>query len=181
MSESANWQASLLEQRMAWGIAACCIILVVLASARPEWLDFSGPKKKQIATLAPSEPAKPAPAKHATVHPRKTQVQKAQKPTHVSPPAKAPTVHAIDKPKPAAKTEQIAGGFYVQLGAFKEYPRALGLADQIKRKGWHSIISPTKGGLHAVLVGPKQTRNEAEKLLKSIQGRIKNKGFIVHR
>jgi len=34
--------------------------------------------------------------------------------------------------------------------------------------------------LHAVLVGPKQTRNEAETLLKSIQGRIKKKGFIVH-
>ena len=176
MSESTNWQASLLEQRMAWGIAACCIILVVLASGRPEWFDFFNPNQKQVATLSPS-----GPAKHATAHQRKTHIQKAKKPTHVSPPAKAPTVHAIDKPKPAAKTEQIAGGFYVQLGAFKEYPRALGLADQIKRKGWHSIISPTKGGLHAVLVGPKQTRNEAETLLKSIQGRIKNKGFIVHR
>ena len=160
---------------MAWGIAAGCIILVVLASARPEWFDFSGPKQKQVATLSLS-----GPAKHATAPHRKTHMQKNRKPTHVSPPAKAPTVHAIDKPKPAAKTEQIAGGFYVQLGAFKEHPRARGLADQIKRKGWHSIISPTKGGLHAVLVGPKQTRNEAETLLKSIQGRIKKKGFIVH-
>ena len=58
MSESANWQASLLEQRMAWGIAAGCIILVVLASARPEWFDFSGPKQKQVATLSLSGPAK---------------------------------------------------------------------------------------------------------------------------
>ncbi len=159
---------------MAWGIAACCIILVVLASARPEWFDFSRPNQKQVATLSPSDPAK-----HATAHQRKTHIQKTQKPTHASPPAKAATVHATDKP--AAKTEQIAGGFYVQLGAFQELPRAQGLADQIKRKGWHSVISPTKGGLHAVLVGPKQTRNEAETLLKSIQGRIKNKGFIVHR
>jgi len=175
MSESANWQASLLEQRMAWGIAACCIILVVLASARPEWFDFSGPKQKQVATLVPSEPTK-----HASAHQRKMHIQKAKKPTRVSPPAKAPTVHQTDKPTPAAKTEHISGGFYVQLGAFKEHPRARGLADQIKRKGWHSVILPTKGGLHAVLVGPKQTRNEAEKLLKSIQGRIKKKGFIVH-
>ena len=166
---------------MAWGIAACCIILVVLASARPEWFDFSGPKQKQVATLVPSEPANPTPAKHATPHHRITHIQKNRKPTHVSPPAKTPTVHATDKSTPAAKTEQIAGGFYVQLGAFQEHPRARGLADQIKRKGWHSVISPTKGGLHAVLVGPKHTRNEAETLLKAIQGSIKKKGFIVHR
>jgi len=179
MSESGNWQASLLEQRMAWGIAAVCIMLVLLASARPEWFEFDlfAPPPKQVTKQAQTTPAKHVVTRQRQTHPA----------THARQPAKAlkkaPAIHAKAKASPptVAKHAAIADGFYVQLGAFKERPRAQGLADQLKRKGWATVIAIKADGLHAVWVGPEKTRGEAEKLRKAIQRKLRNKGFIVHK
>jgi cell division septation protein DedD len=181
MSEPANWQASLLEQRMAWGIAASCIILVLLVFARPEWFefDFSTPQHAPVAS-----PVLTAQATHAASQQHKTQPKTLAKP-HAAAVKKSPTAHSKTKtkpsPHPVKKHTAIADGFYIQLGAFHERPRAQGLADQLKRSGWAAVITTKPGGLHAVWVGPKTTRSEAEKLSKAIHRKFKNKGFIVHK
>ncbi len=173
MSEPGNWQASLLEQRMAWGIAAICIMLVMLASARPEWFDFTTPHPTPVAKQTQSTSTK-----HAATRQRQTH------PTRAKPPAtaakKAPVIHAKAKTSPLAKPTAITGGFYVQVGAFKEHLRARGLADQLKRQGSSVVIVSKKDGLHAVWIGPKKTRAEAEKLLKTMHLKHNNKGFIIH-
>ncbi|MDQ6996963.1 MAG: SPOR domain-containing protein [Mariprofundus sp.] len=178
MSKSGEWTASLLEQRLAWGIAASCIILVLLASARPAWFDFSTAQPKQTARQATKQ-ALPTPAKPVAAKPHKT---------HLNTRTKAHKVHAKTTSKPSTspsppieKKHTIAEGFYVQFGAFRQRFRAQGLADQLQRKGWRPVIANTQGGLHAVWVGPKKTRNEAEKLRKAIHLKFKNKGFIVHK
>jgi len=172
MSETGNWQASLFEQRTAWGIAACCMVLVLLVSTRPEWFDFSFANQKQ----ATERQLKQSPAQQRTAH-----VNARVKPHPLAP--KKPHVASTQaQPHVAAKkTSEIAKGFYIQLGAFKERPRAQGLADQLKRKGWHTVVFTKQGGLHAVWVGPRKTNSEAERLLKSILLKLKNKGFIVQK
>lgn len=180
MSGSGNWKASTLEQRIAWGMAASCIMLVLLASARPEWFDFSTSQQKQ-ATKQTARQALSTPTKHAATQQRKIHLK-----ARIIPPAtaakKLPAVHAKTKsPPPVKKPIAITDGFYVQLGAFHESARAQGLADQLKRNGWTTVIASKPNGLHAVWVGPKKTRSEAEKLRKAIHLKLKNKGFIVHK
>jgi len=179
MSESGNWQASLFEQRMTWGIVAICIMLVSLASARPEWFefDFSTPPHKPVAKQAQTTPAKHAATRHRQTHPV-THARRSA--TTVK---KAPAIRAKTKisPPPVAKHATIAGGFYVQLGAFRERLRAQGLADQLQRKGWATVIAIKADGLHAVWAGPEKTRGDAEKLRKAIHLQFKHKGFIVHK
>ncbi len=184
MSESGNWQASLLEQRMAWGIAAGCLILVLLASSRPGWFDFSAPRptasvSKQLTKQAVAQPLV-TPTTHAARH--------TQPAVHPEPPATAaktaPATHAKRNIKPSRRPVKahvtIADGFYIQLGAFHERPRARGLADQLKRKGFPAVIISKSDGLHAVWVGPKHSRGGAEKLLQAIHRKLKHKGFIIH-
>ncbi|MFQ5345583.1 MAG: SPOR domain-containing protein, partial [Mariprofundus sp.] len=82
-------------------------------------------------------------------------------------------------PHPVTDTASIAAGFYVQVGAF-QHPHARGLADRLKKDGWKTVISARKNGLYAVWIGPKKTRASAEKLSKTIQRKLKIKGFIIH-
>jgi len=175
MPETEQWQASLPEQRTARGLAACCIILVFLASVRPEWFELPVPAPQQQTikkVQAKKAPHAPPVIQH---HPVKTQLK-----THkIQPKPKKPPA-MVTPPRSVSDTATIGNGFYVQLGAFHERPRAQGLTDQLKRKGWNAVISVRKNGLYAVWVGPKKTRTSAEKLLKTIQRKLKIKGFIVH-
>jgi len=174
MAKSGNWQASLLEQRIAWAVATVCLILVLLTSTRPAWFDFSTSGHKPV-------------ARHAATTPVKHAIRKTNAPIKKAPPAlravsppKQHTVHSKTKQAPTKKVITVARGFYIQLGAFNERPRAQGLADRLQHQGWHTVIASTQGGLHAVWIGPKPTRRAAETLLKAVQARLKNKGFIVH-
>jgi len=175
MPETEQWQASLPEQRTTWGIAACCIILVFLASARPEWFEFPVPAPQQQ-IVKKVQPKKPLRAPPVIQH---HQVETQLKMHKIQPKPKKPSATVTPK-APASDTVSIVGGFYVQIGAFHERPRAQRLTDQLKRKGWKAVISVRKSGLYAVWIGPKQTRSSAEKLLKTIQRKLKSKGFIVH-
>jgi len=191
MTDKTNWQASLIEQRIAWGTTFCAMIIAILAAAQPQWFEFSFATNKPIQQQAPvgkavqpihsenmatnadadkSPPVKATPVKPVTIQPVRQSTQ-------------APPVDAKPAKKKGATTTKkksyIAHGFYVQLGAFEEKNRAHGLADQLKRKGWSVKITDKKGGLHAVWIGPKSTKADAEKLLKSIRSKLKYKGFIV--
>jgi len=185
MAEPGKWHASLLEQRIAWAVAASCLILVLLASARPAWFDFSTPAQTQATGHIEPVLHKTIPAKHSVAKRSITKrpvAKKAVAGQAVTPAKKLRAVHANTKPAstPARTQAMLAHGFYIQLGAFNERPRAQGLADRLQHQGWHTVIAPTQGGLHAVWIGPRPTRRGAEILLKTVHARLKNKGFIVH-
>jgi len=186
MSASVHWHASIPEQRIAWAVAICCMVIVALVAIKPEW--FTGGASGKHSDLRQAN----APHSiYATTHRRQAslKVQKKaratiRKKTHtVAPPARN-TAKSKSKPRQAVvlapTAAPAASGYYAQLGAFHERSRAQGMADQLKHHGWHAVIATTQGGLNAVWVGPKSTRSGAETLLKSIQRKIKNKGFIVH-
>ncbi|MDQ6982562.1 MAG: SPOR domain-containing protein [Mariprofundus sp.] len=175
MPASEQWQASLPEQRAAWGIAACCIILVFLSSVRPEWFRFQAqaPQQQTVKKIQTKKmPHTPPAIEHHSVDPP-VKIHKVQPKPKVS--------TATVRPKtPTSHPMKMAGGFYVQVGAFQERSRAQKLTEQLKRKGWQAAISIRRSGLYAVWIGPKQTRASANQLLKAIQLKLKSKGFIVH-
>jgi len=167
--QTGEWQASLIEQRTAWGVAAGCMMLVSLAAVRPDWFDLSTwlqPSKRaeSVATTLQSSPPQTSAPKAVVAQAR---------PHAMHPPSvRAHHHHA------AAAT--IANGYYVQMGAFQERSRAQGMVKHLKKRGWKAVLTTTRLGLHAVWIGPKRTRSEAERLLKIIRAKLKNKGFIVH-
>jgi len=150
------------------------MLLVLLASTRPEWFVFSSGSQKQVE----KQTTTPKP-RQATITRHKTTAPKTQPKAHIAAPKHtAPPKTTAPATKKASVT--IANGYYIQLGAFHERPRAQGLADQMKHKGMHTIIAPRAGDLHAVWIGPAKTHAEAKALLKRLQPGLKNKGFIVH-
>jgi len=187
MSGETNWQASVIEHRAAWIIAACCLLLILTASLKP---DLFTPSTEQVAAaVVKQERAK------AQVKPLPAAI--AEEPEQIEPepavdPIKPKTVVAQAKPvvkqevakKPVIKATPTAGepgsGYYVQLGAFKERPRAQGLIDQLKRYGWSGVLSQKNNGLYAVWAGPEQQRAGADKLQIAIEKKMKTKGFIIH-
>ncbi len=191
MTDKTKWQASLIEQRIAWGTTFCAIIIAMLAVAQPQWFKFS------FATIKPFHNQAPV-AKSAQVMGRKTIAVKTQveQPAPVkTTPVKAVTIKPVTRSTPVTqvnakpannkvitavkKAAFVTPGFYVQLGAFEKTSRAHGFADQLKRKGWSVKITDKKNGLHAVWIGPRSTKAGAEKLLKTIRSTLKQKGFII--
>lgn len=181
MLEQLNWQASANEHRTAWIIAASCLLLIFIASLKPDLFELSQESEPasistEISTKADPEPLEELPPLEETI------VQAQQKVKQIKPtPPKA-----VIQPKPVRKevttkkeVNSIASGYYVQLGAFKEKPRAQGLVDQLKRQGWQALISSKANGLHAVWAGPKRSRTEIDRLQKAIEKKLKTKGFIV--
>lgn len=202
-----SWRASLREYRTFLGLSFACMLLILVTSIKPGLFTISTPvRTTAIESPAPSKPEppvdtavetepEPTPAPFETaqapaavesirpvepikpvrpVKPITPTVEHRPTPKPASKPAPAP------QPKPAVSSSRVSPGYYVQLGAFSELPRAQGLADQLAAKGWHSAIVP-KGRMHAVWAGPAATRTEAESTLKAIRNKLKLTGFIVHR
>jgi len=190
MTHKMNWQASLIEQRLAWSLSFCAIVITLFAIAQPQWFELlsavNSPVHQQAPVTNPVQPARTktmntiTPAAESPA-PKKAPPPAAIKPiTQATPVTPPPTKHIAKKTSTIApKKTVLAPGFYVQLGAFDEKARAQGLADQLKRKGWSVKIATKKNGMHAVWIGPKSTKSEAEILLKTIHSKLKQKGFIV--
>ncbi|NWF36842.1 SPOR domain-containing protein [Mariprofundus sp. KV] len=187
MSGETNWQASVMEHRAAWIVAACCLLLILTASLKPDL--FTPSPEQANETVTKLERAK-SQAKHlpAAIIEEPEQIE----PEPVVEPVNPGTVVAPAKPvvkqevakKPVLKAtpsaDEPGSGYYVQLGAFKERPRAQGLIDQLKRHGWSGVLSQKNNGFYAVWAGPEQQRTEADKLQIAIEKKMKTKGFIVH-
>ncbi|ATX80207.1 Cell division protein DedD (protein involved in septation) [Mariprofundus aestuarium] len=190
MTEQTTWQASAIEHRSAWIFALCCLLLILIASLKPDLFEFSQEEvalPEQVEDTARDSDAlaeriappveEPAEAVKST--------PEIEQPKAVVIPAKPVTSNRVITKKPAVKavssktSSTPASGYYVQLGAFGEKPRAQGLVDQLKRQGWNAVISAKPNGLHAVWAGPKKDHAEAEKLQKAIEKKMKTKGFIV--
>ena len=170
MTEPTNWRASLIEQRTAWGIAICGMLMIMLAATQAQWFELATPQQSVSQSIS---------ALH-TAHPPIT-TRPALK-AAIKPQASAQTSRTTNKTplKKQPSPPSITHGFYVQLGAFEQRPRAQKLASQLKKQAWKVRITRRKNGLHAVWLGPKPTRAQAEKLMRKIQNKLKYKGFIVH-
>jgi DedD protein len=192
MTEQSNWKASLTEHRTAWIVASCCLLVILTAAIKPDLFEFPqhesvgeepavpasmeeiiaeqiAPPIEDEAEAVVVEAAKEIAPPKAVITPSKPVVEKT--------PAK-PTP-APSKAEAATKPSAPAAGYYVQLGAFGERPRAQGLVDQLKLQGWSAVIAPKPGGLHAVWAGPEKDRGSAERLQKEIERKLKTKGFVV--
>jgi len=179
------WQASLVEQRTAWAVAACSLILILTAASQPQWFDFSTPAQHHTQPQAKQSTTK------TTLHPQ-TKVAKVsvKKVSHTK--AVVKTKHQPSSPKiknkPAVATKQQHApsqaslsplGFYVQIGAFKAQDRAHRLKNKLTKQGWHAHIMRRKSDLHAIWIGPESSHAKAATLLKNIQRKLHYKGFIV--
>jgi len=174
MRKQSNWRASLTEQRTAWIIAVCGIIIIALSASQPQWFEFP----------VPSQHSNSATATVQVIPQTKTNTAKAT--AKITTTAKKASVTNRPSSKPAqtsrpASTQKtsLTHGFYVQLGAFQERPRARNFVQQLNKNGWSARIINKKNGLHAVWVGPKTSRSQAEQLAKSIHSKLKYKGFII--
>lgn len=197
MSEQQEWQASLREHRTAWIVASLCLLLIVVASIKPDLFELpeqvAEPEQSQEAVtrheqslaerIAPpieekSEPVANKVEPQPVIEPEQPlAVIDAAKPT---PAKKAPETKPVSTPVAKTAPSTLSSGYYVQLGAFGEKTRAQGLVDQLKRQGFSAVIAPKPGGLHAVWAGPKRNRDSATRLQTAIEKRLKSKGFIVH-
>jgi len=178
MTETSRWQASVFEQRMAWGIAIIAIVLMLFASFRPDWFAVTKHTPEPTATKAVSDVAK-----NRTPAKRIDPVSPA--PKRATPPEAAPVVKKNRPQRTTAAVAKpvrttLANGYYVQVGAFKDRDRAQGMVDQLQRHGWHAVIAEKKKGLHAVRAGPEKSRRAAEQLEKTLAKTLHTKGFIVH-
>ncbi|MDQ6997561.1 MAG: SPOR domain-containing protein [Mariprofundus sp.] len=191
MTHKMNWQASLIEQRIAWSFSFCAIVITLFAIAQPQWFELlsavNSPVHQPTPVTKPVQPTRTKTMNTITAAAESPAPQKAAPPPAVIKPITQATPVTPSQTKVIAKKTTtiapkktvLASGFYVQLGAFDEKSRAQGLADQLKRKGWSVKIATKKNGMHAVWIGPKSTKPEAETLLKTIHRKLKQKGFIV--
>lgn len=193
MLNFSHWQASANEHRIAWIVACCSIATIFLASVWPELFNLKpispAPESVQVegSPSAQQEPRFTTPTKEPSrIINKQTQnksdtnrektvavVKKIKPVINKSPPQKT------TKTKPGKGTV-VSGSYYVQTGAFKEKALAQKLVGKMKKHGWDAVIVP-KSGLHAVWVGPKNSRDGIEGLQKSINNTLKIKGFIVQK
>jgi DedD protein len=83
---------------------------------------------------------------------------------------------------PTALPANRAGGFAVQLGAFKAEAEANKLRDRLRSAGFPSFVDRTGGGdgiLWRVRAGPFAERSGADQARDAIEGKLKLKGLVV--
>lgn len=163
------------ERRLAWAISAACCIVIVLALA---WPSLFASKTSEMPEQAPSPPtvyhlpekAKPlVQPDRAAITPAKPAAKK---------PAPQPSTKPAEKAQPAADTSPVRPGYYVQVGAFREKPRADKMATRLKQQHWPVALVPKRQML-AVWVGPYHLRNEALKAGSQLEKEQHLKGFVV--
>lgn len=185
MSGEKNWQASVIEHRAAWITAACCLLIILTVSLKPDLFTASEQVVEAAQPEMQAERSRPeAPAiedEQEVIEPEPA--AEPIKPKPVIAPSKPAVKKDIAKQpiiKAVPSADEPSGGYYVQLGAFKERPRAQGVIDQLKRHGWNGVLSQKSSGLYAVWAGPEAQRAGADKLQIAIAKKMKTRGFIVH-
>jgi len=117
----------------------------VTASAEP-------PTQAAVTPPAPTTP-KPEPAPQPKPEPA-PQPKPAPEPVAAAKPAAATAV-------PASAPAALPAGWYVQVGSFSQQMNASGLRDRLKSAGYDGRLQAT-GSAYRVLVGPADTRKQAE-------------------
>jgi len=184
--EKTNWQASVIEHRTAWSIALGCLLLILITSLKPD-LFTATDRGSEIVAQDDVVAERPKPRVKAATpridkkpqQPAVVHVTEAIKPKVVVATAKPVVKKAAATPISTSRSATPPSGYYVQLGAFKEQPRAQGLIDQLKRQGWSGTLSRKSNGLYAVWAGPEKERSKIDRLQIAIEKKMKIKGFIV--
>ena len=94
------------------------------------------------------------------------------------PPAKAPQPAPAKKTDPQAKPQAWA----VQVGSFSKKANAMQLRDKLRAKGYKAFVEHVQlpsGSSYRVRIGPYVKRSQAEKIQKSVAGKMKLKGIVV--
>lgn len=92
-------------------------------------------------------------------------------------PAPAQPVRESPPPAPAA-----SGDWAIQVGRFSQRLNAQGLRDRLKKAGYAAFLREDKtdsGQSWRVLVGPLQTRGDAEKIRDELASKRQLKGFVI--
>jgi len=189
---SSHWQASLSEHRTAWIIACCCIIAIFLASTWPGLFSFQSTPPASENRQSESHVRIQQKTRFST--PKKQASRPAKKqPQQVSGNKKTNSAVVSEKKVQTGKKNQLKtsatqpekavvtlGAYYIQAGAFREKTLAQKLVNRIKENGWNAVIVP-RSELHAVWVGPENSRSDVKNLQKSILRTLKIEGFIVQK
>jgi len=177
---SHRWRASPGEFRTAWITASLCIVLIVIASAKPAWFESSRSNQTppthepQPQPQASTEPPPRHPPAAATAQ-RDPNAQR----RHSSHATEAKPPHHATTSKRSAPASQPAAGYYVQLGAFSTMQRATALLKRATRHGFPTTIHRNKHALFAVWVGPEAHKKAAEATRKRIKASLNLDGFII--
>jgi DedD protein len=162
-------------------------------AATPSPTQYSYPQRLEAehpaATLEPSRaPApSPRPARPAAVTSRPTPVatptarpappRPTATPAHAATPRPATALASLPKPLPSTK----AGGYAVQVGAFKDEAGAVSVRNGLQKKGVPAYVSgpaSSSGGLFTVRVGPYRDRVDAETVAERLRA-DQFKAFII--
>jgi len=158
-----DWLAGAGEHRVAACITIAGSLLVVLMMIVPAWFQpHHTPAKHKIRAHIP---AYKLPHRLSRTHTTKS----TDKAAIVSP---SPVIHQ--------QKNKLKHGYYVQTGAFKDATRAKKIAASLQHTNWHVQTIIKENDLHAVLIGPWQTRQRAKKAKQKLASKNKLQGFIIH-
>ncbi|GAV19508.1 rare lipoprotein A [Mariprofundus micogutta] len=182
----------MVEHRTAWIVASLSLLIMLIAAVKPDLFE-AGPDRpavaeQQLQKVYPDEQkaieensvADSVAKKDVIAEPFKPAVIDAKPATKKAVPVEKKVTKAVKQPAVVKTVKKAASGYYIQLGAFNEKPRAQGLVDQLRQSGWHGLINEKSTGLFAVWAGPESNRKAAETLQQAIERKLKLKGFIIH-
>ena len=72
----------------------------------------------------------------------------------------------------------IETGFGVQVGSYRVYDNAKEVASALQTKGYSKVLIRLKGNLHQVVLGPFETREQAETYKRNLRKNYKMNGFV---
>jgi DedD protein len=190
-----------LKQRLVGAIVlvslAVIFIPIILEGPDDEWTprSHSIPEPPQIDYRAsmqlplPADTTEPAAAStepadmQAPAQPEQTAVTPPAPPIPEPEPAPQPEPVATEKPAapeaaPASSAAALPAGWYVQVGSFSQQMNASGLRDRLISAGYDTRLQAT-GSTYRVLVGPSDTRKQAEQQRDKLLAKQQLKGIVI--
>jgi len=178
-----SWTASRQEHRTAWMVAAACMGLIAVILIWPGLFSSDEAAKDRQAAAPPNktyrlpQKASPAPEPAPVTKPHAPAARAGK-----SAPAEKPVLKkAPPASSPTTAVRAWTGGYYVQLGAFRDRAKAKALVARVRKAGWAAHIEPRSANLHAVWTGPMTSREKAVQRLQQIDKAMHIKGFIIHK
>jgi DedD protein len=134
------------------------------AAASNEPADMQPPAQPAQTAVTPSAPPIPEPEPEPEPAPQPEPVA-AEKP-------------AAPEAAPASSAAALPAGWYVQVGSFSQQMNASGLRDRLRSAGYDTRLQAT-GSTYRVLVGPSDTRKQAEQQRDKLLAKQQLKGIVI--
>ena len=78
----------------------------------------------------------------------------------------------------AEALQPIESGFGVQVGSYRVYSNAAAVAADLQAKGYSKVLIRLQGNVHQVILGPFQTRENADTYQRNLRKNYNMKGFV---